>query len=72
MTATSTTTMLASMALIAIDVSSIVGSCGDATRPRGGASHTVDREAAAEDDMVRNKILLILYGGRKKVTLPAV
>jgi hypothetical protein len=72
MTATSTTTMLASMALIAIDASSIVGLCGDATRPGGGASHTVDKEAAAEDDMVRTEIRLILYDGRKKMTLPAV
>lgn len=72
MTATSMRTMLASMALIAIDAGSMVGLYEETTRPGGGASHTVGSELAAEDDIVRTVMLLMLYGGRKKVNLPAV
>lgn len=61
MIATSAKARLARMALIAIDSGLMVGSYEEATRPGRGASHKVGSEVAAEDDIVKAEILVMLY-----------
>jgi hypothetical protein len=59
MTATRTTTRLAKMALIAINAGSMLGSCEEAAKPGGGASHEVGSEMAT-NDIVRVELLLLV------------